>query len=554
MSETNKRPTTVNLIKATRELSNSLPAVTTGAVFGNDMHFHPNGLYSVEIFGEVGSENRSVMRGKIDLNCTVFNPTIHRLICDLGALYVRIMEGKQTAIFDEKAKDFKPDDGPKAKTGFSFFMKHYKDLRYRRTGSMKRDKYIELIYKSQDAGTDKTDFMPVIPAAYRDYQHNDHGKSEEDEINDLYRTLMSRSSLMDPVRSRTMPEVFDQGFLGVQQAVDAIDMYIEEITKGDTKLIGGKFVARKIFNTTSNVISSHVEKSKGLRDPRFFRINQVRMPLYQFLRACAPLTTFNIKLKYMSKMISTDNNLCYLTNVKTFKREEVSIRSVRKELDLWVSNDGIDKSMSYVGNIDMRRNPVLFKGETLDGNKGVFTLGLLYRNKTQFKFLQDIDEIPPHMKEVKHTVEPVSLFEFMYMSVFGMNNKYPTMSTRYPVSGEGSIYPAYANISTTIETDILRELDENWMELEGDEYLAINFPRKDSEFINTYVIGPEHIGKAGADFDGDQMHAKVAMAVESQEEVANLLKTRRYYIGDDNQAVYSRATNVLDAVIKTMSR
>lgn len=553
MSNSNNRPTTIRLVDANRELRNSLPSVTTGQIFGMDGRFDPNGLYSVEIFGEVGSEERNKLRAKVDLNCQIFNPTIHRILGDLGSLYIRIMEGNETAIFDEKLKDFVPSSDPKAETGFTFFKKHFPNIRYRRTQSRKRDQYIKFIYKYLELGRCFTDFMPVPPAGLRDYQANDNGRAEEDEINDLYKVLISRASLVDPTRAKSMPEVFDNNFMGIQKAANDIDMYIEEYTKGDTKLTG-KVSARKIFNTTSNVISSHVEKSKGLRDPKYFRFNEVRIPLYQFLRGTAPLSVFNIKLKYMSKMMSMDNNTFFLTDMKTNKRVEVSVRSIRKDLDLWLTNDGLDKTMAYIGNIDVRMNPVIFKGETPDGKKGVFTLGLLYKSDKYFKFFQDIDDVPEEYLKIKHEIKPVSLFEFVYMSVYAMNGKYPSCSTRYPVTGEGSIFPANAVITTTIETDTLRELDETWTPYEGPDYLAINFPRQNGLYINTMVIPPAHIAGLGADFDGDQAHSKIALSTEAREEVDVLLGKKSYYVSDDGKAIYSRATNVLDAVIKTLSR
>ena len=65
--------------------------------------FHPDGLFSEEIFGMIGSEERlKTAFGYIELNTVILAPVIYRHLVKLSAFYEDIMAGKSYAIFDDK--------------------------------------------------------------------------------------------------------------------------------------------------------------------------------------------------------------------------------------------------------------------------------------------------------------------------------------------------------------------------------------------------------------------------------------------------------------------
>lgn len=75
------------------------------AIFeSSSTNFNPKGLFSTEIFGRVGSEDRTKKFGYIDLRIKVFHPLIYKHIVSLKKLYENILLGKVYAKFDNEKK------------------------------------------------------------------------------------------------------------------------------------------------------------------------------------------------------------------------------------------------------------------------------------------------------------------------------------------------------------------------------------------------------------------------------------------------------------------
>lgn len=541
------KPTDLEILKLTPSMADLIKPVTTGQIFDASSQFHAEGLFSVEIFGMVGSEERTNTFGRIDLNIQVLHPLIYKTIMELGSIYRKVMEGTEYVIFDEKTKDFVPDKTPKAKTGFAFFLKHLKHIKFKETESKKRHFKIKLIESAIRDNTYLIDFLVVLPAGLRDYTVGRDGRPEEDEINSYYRRVLSIASLVDPGRAKKNPELFDESAIGIQKAIFVLYEYIMSLLEGKHKLLAGKWVSRKIFDTTSNVASSYVNKTKGNRDPRRFGFNDSRVGLYQYARSVGRKGIYNIKNKYIKDIFPEGSNLIYLTNAKTLKREEVVISGIQKEVDLWTTTDGLEKVIASLGNPDIIDDPIVFK----TGKGSGHYLGLLYRDDKYFKFFQDIDDVPEGMNRDK--VTPISLFEFIYISLYELSGKIPGYITRYPILGAGSIYPSWITIATTIETEILSELNPYWEPYGDDDHVAINFPIKESGYVRTMTVHPSHLGALGGDFDGDTLHLKMVLSDEAIEEIREFLGKKEYYLGDKNQLLFSSSTDVLDSVLKFMT-
>ena len=102
--------------------------------------FHPNGLFSEEIFGEIASPNRLTTFGYVDLKCKVFHPGIFRNLLTLKAVYADIISGKAYAKFNKEIGDFEivdmNEDG--ANTGYSFFLEYFDKIEFNTSPSLYR--------------------------------------------------------------------------------------------------------------------------------------------------------------------------------------------------------------------------------------------------------------------------------------------------------------------------------------------------------------------------------------------------------------------------------
>lgn len=536
-----RKPVNLSIVKVTDEDVKRLGQVKSGQIFNNMNLFHPEGLFSSEIFGNVGSVQRGVTFGSINLGVNVLHPLIYKTIISLKSFYKQIMEGKTTAIFNSKTGEFEKSNSAEASTGFSFFMEHVVKLKFQPNESDSRNFNIRLFEKSLEEWTYKVNHLLVLPAGIRDYSIDASGKPQEDEVNTFYRRILAQTTIIDPIAIKKSPEIYDSVAIGIQKNIFELYEYLVSLLDGKNKLILGKWVSRKIFNSTRNVISSYIERSNNINDKRRLGYNDILVGLHQYARALAPKSHYEIKNNYIRDIFVENSNSAYLVNAKTLKKEEVLNTNIQKEYDLWTSTDGIEKVISSLGNLDVRDLAVTL-------NKGKHYIGLLYRDKKYFKFLQDIDDLPEGFS--KENVKPITLTEFIYMSLYRTDGKYPGLATRYPITGYGSIYPAMVKVTTTSETDILEELDSEW---KPSGSIAYNFPIFGSEHFNTMVVHHSHLASLGGDYDGDMLSLTMVLSDESIEEIIKYLYRKEYYTSDSGQFVFSNSTDTMDAVLSYMT-
>lgn len=534
-------PINIDLLRVDDKDLARLGKIDSPAIFDSGNNFHPSGLYSTTVYGAVGSEYRNRRFGYIDLGVTILHPLVYYAITQLKAFYKQIAEGKVTAVFDPKTRSFVKSSAPDADTGYHFFIDHIESLRFERNDSDKRNFLIELVEKAVREGTHFLRYVLVLPAGMRDYTVDHNNKPQEDEINTFYRKLIAQSSIIDPVAAKKSPAVYDNVAVGLQTIVLELFTYLKSLLEGKHKLILGKWLTRKIFNSTRNVLSSSVEKVNHVDDPNRLRYNECQVGLHQFARACVPKSLYEIKSKYIREIFPEGSNAAFLTNVKTWKKEEILNTHIQKDYDLWTSSAGLEKVVAMLGNLDLRDLPVLL-------NKGRHCLGLVYRDARYFKFFQDIDELPQEWDRGK--VAPVTIAEFIYMSLYPLNGKYPGLITRYPITGFGSIYPAYVKFITTMSSFTLEELDTEWR---PSGQIASSFPNAQSDYFNTCSVHPSHLGALGGDFDGDTVSLTLLQTDEANEEIRAYLGRKEYYINDTGGFTFSNETDVLSAVLNFLT-
>lgn len=536
-----RSPVNIAIVKIDEPSSKRLGRIETGQIFNNMNLFHPEGLFSSEIFGNIGSEARSRTFGLIDLNLQILHPLIYKTVISLKSFYKQIAEGKVTAIFNKKTGEFEKNNTDEASTGYSFFLSHITQLNFEKNESDTRSFQVDLFNKSLKEENYFIDKLIVMPAGLRDYTVDANGKPQEDEVNSFYRKVIAQANIVDPIAAKKNPELYDSVAMGLQKIVLELYEYIESLLDGKNKLILGKWVSRKIFNSTRNVISSYVEVAKNVNDKRRLGYNEVLIGLHQFARASAPKSLYEIKNNYIRDIFIENTTSAYLVNVNTLHREEVLNSHIQKEYDLWTSSDGLEKVIASLGNVDIRNLPVVL-------NKGKHYLALIYRDDKYFKIVQDIDDIPEGWDKSK--VRPITLTEFIYVSLYRMDGKFPGLATRYPITGFGSIYPAMVRLTTTTDTDVLEELDSQWNPTGS---IACNFPINDSEHFSTMIVHHSHLASLGGDYDGDMLSLTMGLTDESVEEIKNYLRRKDYYVSDSGQFVFSNSTDTLDAVLTYMT-
>lgn len=523
------------LILSKDDVKNIRPVKVLDIFSASSRNFHPDGLFSIETFGKVGEALRNRLFSYIDFHITVFHPVIYKALCDLKGLYGEILAGRSYAIFDTATKDFVKSDPLKGDTGYQFFVSHFHELQFEERPSSKREFNIKLIEKYRSNCL--MDKLVVMPAGLRDYSIDDNGKPSEDEINNMYRKVMSICSMVENVNHKVNPEYLDSARFNIQLAIQDIYNYIKNMLEGKSALILGKFAARKVFNSTRNVITSYIPDGDELHGSKTVSTTQSVVGLYQYMRAILPLAVKHVRDGFLSKVFIGPNSPAMLVNKKTLKKEMVSLDP--DYYDEWMTYEGLEKVMARYGEENLRHEPI-----DIDG----YWLGLIYNDGESYRFVQDVSELPSgHNKEY---LSPVTYTELLYLSVYKDSSSTPCFVTRYPIAGYGGIYPGYTYLKTTVKSQVLKELDEDW---KPTGIVANEFPIIGEQFYNSLSPASKHLARLSADFDGDVCSYTCVLSDQARAEVKKTLSSRSMYVDVSGKMAFSASNDIIDLVLVSMT-
>ena len=477
-------PFNVSLLVLDENMLKGLKPVRTNDVFaGMTKNFHEDGLFSQSIFGRVGDEARSRRFSYIDIKIPIFHPIMFETFTKIKRLYGEILQGKTYAVFDKSLGDFVKSNQLDGQTGFNFFVSHWKNIKYPDRKSDSRELNIQLIEKYKNKAF--IDKIVVMPAGLRDYEITADGRESEDEVNNLYRKILSISNSISLQTFSYSPELLDSSRNALQHNFNALYELLKSSVEGKKKLYMGKWATRAVFNGTRNVITTSnipVNKLGSQGNPGF---NDTIIGLYQYMKATLPVTKYQIKTGFLSTVFTGPSVPANLVDKKTLKR--VQHMAKPKNYDLWMSDEGLDKIISMYGEESIRHKALEVEG---------YYMGLIYKDKGYFKVFSDIDEMPEAYDRSK--VTPLTFTELMYLAVYPFYKRYPAFVTRYPVTGFGSIYPSTLHLKTTVKTEELRPLSDSW-EIDDNLPVAWQYPTKGS-FFNSVSPAPSHLETLNADF------------------------------------------------------
>lgn len=535
-------PFNISLLTNKREavVSNLLSVKSLSLMDHLSSDFHQHGLYSTVIFGQQGTKDRDRRRSWIDLKVPVFNPVYFKELKRLKALYADIILGRAYAKFDEKEKDFvRSNDGIlDGETGFSFFIKHFDKLVFKKGESKERQLRIEVLetYRKEALTT----FLIVIPAGLRDVQFDENGRPVEEEIGPIYRKIISATNTIPDNLPDAENPLLDGPRRSIQIGLNEIYEYILNILSGKKGFISGKFGSRRVFGTTRNVLTSMETSASILGDDKQPDLSTTINGLFQFIKGTEPiLGLYELKHGFLKDFFDSLDMETMLINRKTLKAEPVVISS--RQRDKWGTKEGIQKLINGYKNVKSRHKPVFIDG---------YYLKLIYQDDKYFRVLNSIDELPSGWS--KDNVRPMTWTEMFYLHAEKIMPRTRVFNTRYPVTGLGSTYPSEIYIKTTITGLRLTELDENW---NPTERVVLEFPRttENMAFHESMVVHPSFLGPLGADFDGDMLSCNYVWSKDSVAEIDELLGSWENYLSPSGGLTYNSMNDVTEWVLSFMT-
>lgn len=483
-----EKPFNVDLMHLTKDRLFKVGRVKVMDIFdGISSNFHEDGLFSLSIFGDVGSEMRDYTFGYIKLNTRIFNPVIYERLKKLKRLYDGIMMGTAYAVWDEKEKDFVSSTPLEGETGYSFFMKHWDELKIRKNESTRRNIMVDIIEKNKDKLF--LEYHLVLPAGLRDYYLDKDGKATQDEINEYYRKMIALSNTLEGLTS-SQAEMQDVTRRNLQKCANDIYEYIKTMMTGKKGFLQAKWGGRNVYNGTRNVITSMDTSAEVLGNEKAPDIHTSHVSLFQTLKGCLPLAIHLIKSHWYYRLaFRGDPEFIYVINTETLKREQV--KTEQWVIDNWQSNEGLEKFIDKMGLDEFRVKPIEISRHWF---------GLIYQDDEKYQLLEDIDDLPEGWDR-KH-VRPLNFIEFFYL--VGKDKWYElrATTTRYPVAGKGSIYPTKVYTKTTTTAKLLKEY-QHGEEVEGS--IAREFPYippgEPPTFNNTLSPHPTRLAGLSGDFN-----------------------------------------------------
>lgn len=491
----------------------------------NTNTFHPQGLFSTDIFGRVGTPDRDRRMAFIHTKITILNPFIYKKLIALKGLYKDIINGRGYATFNEETKDFESSDMVLGETGFHFFLTHLPKVEFKLTNSISRELNVELVKKAIE---DKTAFVtnvPVIPAGLRDAYIEADGRVSEDEINSMYRSIIASANAIPDTGDYDSP-VFNTTRVTLQNALNKVFDHLWNLYEGKGGFAQRNFYSRGVFNGTRNVLTAQDTSTPKLGVKHTPKLNDTVMGLPQTLKSVLPVAQHLILNGWLATVFASGDGRAYLTNPKTKRQELVTVSRV--EYDRFTTPRGIEKCINSFFIRENRKKPVMVSGHYI---------GLVYRGslngKQVFKFFSDINELPKHLSP--KDVHPITWVELFYVAGYRKWNTYPLIFTRYPVAGLGSTYPSMNYVKTTIIGQQRWELDDEWKikKFVDDNPIDYAYEYPDmsrDQFYETCSMSMARIAGLGADFDGD-MGSQISIYLdESIKEIKEFLNTKQAYL------------------------
>lgn len=507
-------------IADTNTLIRNLKPVSVASVFTpSTQDFHPDGLYSTEIFGPVGSVDRLQNMAYIDLRLPVIQPKLYKELTKAKRLYQEILAGNKYAVFDKKEKDFILSDAIVGRTGFQFFMEHLNMLSPEDTGTLSRKQLRSLLKKHNNNLV--TSSLLVIPVGLREYIVKPDGAPSDAEINGLYKKVIAVSNAIPKQSNQSGASEYDKTRYLIQQTVLEIRDMLATMVFGKHSFINNSISKRNVHGGSRNAITSAVPVPMDLDNPAIMDVMHIQSGLLQTAYS-NPYTlahTFRERL-----LVDNFSGGTILKMIDPNTLELVSVEYDQKLVDLFTSQIGTFDLLKKAGIVETLLAPIELNG---------YFLSLIYDDGDKFILVSDISRLPENIDRKK--LRPATLLDLLYLAVEINTVGKSGLNTRYPVGGVGGIYPQRVKlkVSNVAET-------REWVTPEGESIQKLtNYPIPESGFIKALIPPPIHLAKFQGDYDGDTMSLFILVMDNANQEVNDFLGSTASVLAPTGGLIYS---------------
>lgn len=457
-----------------------------GIFENNSKVFDPLGLFSTEIFGQVGSKDRLEKAGYIDLRLPILHPLCYQHLISLNKLYDGILAGKIIARYDADIGDF-VEDRTNGSTGFEYFMNYLPYLQFKNpNNSQDRANRIALVKRAipKEFWLDK---LYVIPAGIRDYYIDAKGRPNIDEINEIYRKILITTNLLrNNAIEKSNYSAYDIPRYKLQLLVLEVFDYIKTLVSGKKGFIEGKWASRGIMGGTRNVLTASASPIKDLNDPSAAGFNHTIVGLYQYTKAIEPLAMHELLKKFILGVISPYSNTARVIDSKTLETTYKTLDVKAK--DFWIKKEGLTSLFNKIKQDVIKNQPAMV---------GSDYLCLVEDKGSTIYLVRDTNNLPDGVN--KKNLRPITYGELIYIAVADTVKNVRCTVTRYPITLIGSIYPSRPYLKST---DLGRKVN---LITENGEYTYYEYPIIGRQYVSSVTVHSSHEPALNSDHDGDSV-------------------------------------------------
>ena len=538
-----------------------------------------DGLFSVSIFGDIGSEERFQNRAYLSLGDRFIHPfvfgTLKRLskkkkMEDLvfGRIYAAILGGD--IVFFNTFEEIPDKYKDRAGTGSRFLYDFFESINWKKVyseASERTRRRAELLeyYTRDHIFMDK---FEVCPAGYRDA--SDPSGITKNEINTWLGILLRNRKVIEDSQKSSFASFSETEYMVTRAHQKTMNTLQEINDYMVSRVLGADGTIRdtsvgKATKWSSRLVISNPPMNTNTAEECPIQFGQNGVPLSSLL-ACNNLLVQYEAHKLLESYIHGEE-IIFWYNEKSKKLERAEVYGSSGE-DILPSDELEDMMINYDHDMDYRFTPITFRmadptkrgkiwvkihTKTLDGEEK--TVMEIYDSLTESKEI--LDQLGAGI------IRPMNLIEFFFIATYNSvrprNKEIPTRfgkSTRYPIDDHNSTVTAVpVPIAYVQRGDILI----NGFGYDHDAYPHFPLVKKGDEktpkshFIESLMMNPLYLSGLSADFDGDQMSNSTLYSDEANIESSEQLDALNNVLGIDGKVV-RRMTAVMEHTLNALTR
>lgn len=456
-----------------------------------------DGLLSNEIFG-ITKDERSGIYGYIDLHGTFIDPSVYKAMIKLNSNFKKVVSGIGNWKINSKGELVEDENGS---NGIDFIKANFDKIKFKHTGSAKRDLKIEYVKKNKDRAFIKK--LIVIPAYYRDVTSTG-GNVSVGFINKMYSSLISMASAPQEADYYGLSKT--NATAGrMQETILAIYDYLSGNTNGmisdKDQGVGlqGKFgaIRRAVTSKTTDyscrlVITPADIKQESVKDS-MVDLDHAAVPLSAAMTIFYPYMLFYMKRFFENEFPANSTYPCY--NPKTGE----TIYKHVKDPAIEFSDERLTAEMKkflHGQSNRLIRIPVPIE----DDEKDRLTYYMRFKGNGRFSDPEEAAQNPESI--VQRDLTWVDVF---YMAAVEACKDKVGLVTRYPMDSRYNQFPCGLAVSSTRQTE--------QMYINGTYYPFYPKIRQEdigsntsTMFIDSFTMSNLYLGAIGGDWIANRGH------------------------------------------------